>query len=95
MKKLFAIKDVKVGTFGNVIEMPNIAVLTRELEKAILKGGNNFADYPADYEVYEIGDYNEERGVLIQRETPQFVVNMVSLKENVMPKQLKGENNVQ
>lgn len=53
----------------------HLAVMTRQLTEVCKDEKSSLAKYPQDYEVYEIGDYDETRGIIIPIE-PKFVMNI-------------------
>ncbi len=81
MKKIFTVKDIKVGTFFP----PNFATHQTELTRALSEIVNQdppqhqFAKYPQDFELYEIGEFNESLGTITNKDKI-FVMNLPELK---------------
>lgn len=83
MQKLYAVKDIKLQAFGRLAQFPNVAVAIREFTAAIKSEQTPWSQYPSDFEVWEIGDYNDERGILIQREEPEFIMSMEQIAQTI------------
>ena len=71
---LYSIKD-KFTCFMNPAIGVNDDSAKRDFSFAINNnpGVMNFS--PADYDLYRIGEFNKETGVLIQNKIPQFICN--------------------
>ena len=63
--KLFSIKESKTSAFTGVYRFVNIGVAVRSLQSAA-KGGQMglVAQYPADFDLYCIGSFDEDSGVV-------------------------------
>lgn len=101
MRKLFSIRDLKLGDFGKVVESPNLAVFMRELGE-ILSTDSMLSKFCSDYEIYEIGDFNEKQGIIIPREKPLYICSAQDVKDsqvtknqiNMFQNETKGEGEV-
>lgn len=79
--KLYSLRDRKQNTFKAPATSANIAVLTRDLTEVI----NNNAESPLskhseDYELYEIGEFDEITGKITPSEHPDFILTLSELK---------------
>lgn len=61
--KLIAVKDVKANVYYTPEAVPNIAVVERYY-RSILPENSLARKYPEDFEVYEIGEYDEKTGAV-------------------------------
>lgn len=67
--KLFGIFDKKVGEYqARLMVTTNEAVLARGMKNAFQKGRDAEADYPEDFDVYELGSLDMRTGVVDQSE---------------------------
>lgn len=91
MRIIFAVKDIKQGTF----EPPVNASHRIELERALTEIINppdgkllhKFAKFPQDFELYEIGTFNESTGELIpEKKGKIFLINFSDMVMKPAPK---------
>lgn len=86
MNKLFSIRDTKSGHFGKPIVAPHQAPLIREFTEAVNDPKTIYSKFPADFDLYEVGDFDQNTGLLIPLKNPNHIINLTTLK--------KEENNV-
>lgn len=72
--KLYALKDVKAGLFGAVMMGQNDAHMTRTLCEVLEGSRETVARFPGDFELFQIGEYEQESGGSSQ--VIRFVCNM-------------------
>lgn len=60
--KIVAIYDKKAMSFHPAFTVPNMVNATRSLDKAVNSQQGDFADYPQDFALYHLADYNELTG---------------------------------
>ncbi|AXH75750.1 MAG: nonstructural protein [Microviridae sp.] len=79
--KVFAVRDVCVGSFLMPMFFVNSAGATRALGDAVNKSGedNQFYQHPEHFQLYAIGEFSEESGVITAFPAPEFVVDCQSL----------------
>lgn len=79
MLKIFLIKDEKTASF----KKPNFCLHKQEIVRgvinAIKQGNNDYAEFPADFSVWEAGSFNQSSGKWEIFDTPVFVVNVGDL----------------
>ena len=61
---LYSIKDTKLGKYCQPFTAPNNEIAKRMVTSTIRAGGNNIADYPEDMQLYKLGHYDEDTGIL-------------------------------
>jgi len=59
--KLYALKDLKVGTFSQVMMAQNDGHLSRNLQEG-LTGQETQAKFPGDFEVWQVAEYDWNTG---------------------------------
>lgn len=74
--KLYSIKDNKIG-FSQVFVAPNNAAAIRMLEDTC-KGENMIAMHPEDFDLYALGDMDDNTGEL--KSEVQFLEKATSFK---------------
>ena len=77
--KIYSIFDRAAHSFGNLLLQNNDALLKRNLKSAIKNKalGPEILAYPQDFEVYCLGDFDNDEGGIRYEKT--FVVNISDL----------------
>lgn len=60
--KLYAMKDVKTGSFGPVMMGQNDGHMSRTIGETFRGSGHTVERYPGDFELFEIGEMVEGTG---------------------------------
>lgn len=68
-----ALKDVKAEAFAQPFFVATVAVARRAMEKAVSDPESDVHRFPADYELYVLGEFDERSGILVGFESPRFV----------------------
>lgn len=79
MLKLFAVRDIKAGAFGAPMALPTRALAVRVFGELVEDGRSPYAKYPADFQLYEIGDYDPNSGIITPVDVPSFLVTAFEL----------------
>lgn len=79
---VYAMRDTRVGFMNPFVEV-NDSAATRGFENAILSGEGYFARYAGDFDLYRLGEFDTESGVISALSTPAFVVAGSSFKHGV------------
>jgi len=77
--KLFAIRDLKAATYGQIISLPTRAVATRTFSEWTRNPDSFFAKYPHDFELFELGELDQVTGRITLLDTPDYVVRASDL----------------
>lgn len=77
--ELFAIKDVKAGTFGNIVCYLNRAVALRGLAEAVQQPDNMLSKHGFDFQLYHLGTFDQTSGVVECFPQPDFVITVGDL----------------
>lgn len=79
--KVFAVRDVCICAFLLPMFFPNKAGAVRALGDAVNKpgGDNQFFQHPEHFQLYELGEFDEDSGVISPLPAPEFVVDCQSL----------------
>lgn len=59
LKKIYAIYDSKVGHYKQPSMFRNAAEAIRGLEQIVNRDDNEISNYPADFTLFEIGEWDE------------------------------------
>lgn len=80
--KVYSIRDVNVGFMTPVCEI-NEACAVRNFEFAVGKENTLLYSHAKDYDLYEIGTYDDESGLLTST-IPKIVISGVDAKRGVI-----------
>lgn len=83
---LFSIRDQKVGVFNNPFIAPNVNAIIRQFGDAVANKDGDLGKYPQDFDLYEVGSFNPETGVIDAYGQPKHVFSCVALVNSL------GEN---
>lgn len=88
MKKIYTIRDKKLGTYFPPNYANHETELTRALSEIVqTKPEHQFAKYSTDFELYEIGTFNESTGKIIPFDAEKFVLTLSELSNQPEVKQ--------
>lgn len=71
---LFAIRDLKAGTYGQPFAVASRGVATRIFQDMTKNPESFVSRYPADFQLFEIGGFDQDNGVLVPLQMPDYVV---------------------
>lgn len=80
---VYSIFDVKAKHFGVPFYAPNKAVGLRNVQSLVRDGSASasmLSRFPEDFVLYDLGTFDDERGVFELRPAPDVVCNLVQLK---------------
>lgn len=78
-KKLYTIRDNKIGTYLAPTSADHEFQLTRTLSEIVLNKDHNFGKYPSDYELHELGEFNVETAEITLLDKPKFILTLNEL----------------
>lgn len=78
--KAYSIRDVRVEAYNRPSFVQNEAVMKRSVEDALMTESHAFALHPEDFQVYYIGEFDEETGKF-EAVAPEHVFNVVDCKK--------------
>lgn len=76
--QIFALYDKKSLAYVDVFHFPQIGQAIRQLED-LLKTNHPVSKHPADYDLYQLGEFDDNSGEIIPKKIPQFIQTSVSL----------------
>lgn len=71
--KLFAIRDTKVGAFMQPFFGLTIGQAARSFGDHVQDSNNAVSKHPGDYELYALGEFDDNTGKLTSLEEPQRI----------------------
>lgn len=78
--KVFSIRDQKAGVFNTPFFQKSVGEAERNFRELIKDDKSLVSKYPEDFDLYEIGDYDDEKGLVISLDTPHHIAKAVNLK---------------
>jgi len=76
--KLFTIYDSKCEAYEPPISIKSTGEALRAVEIAVKEPDHRFCKYKADLTLYELGEFNEQTGLLHLYETKKHIMNLSS-----------------
>lgn len=80
MLKIYAVKDNAIETYGNPFFVKAQGAAIRSFMDECKNTESAFNKHPADYDLYHLGEYNEETGLITSNE-PERVARAIDYKE--------------
>ena len=82
MQKLFAVRDVKADAFGGLVVAPTKGLATRSFLEVCSDRQSPMSQYPEDYSLYYLGDYDPSTGAIKALPIPELVVTASEVLAN-------------
>ena len=77
--KMVCIRDIKIGAYGQPVTVPSIGAAIRSFEDAQKPGADSdVSKHPEDFELYHLGDYDDEKGEIVVNDKPIFLTRGVT-----------------
>lgn len=93
--QIFALYDKKAYAYVDVFHFPQIGQAIRQLED-LLKTNHPVSKHPADYDLYKLGDFDDQSGSIIPQDpNPQFLQTALSLTQNAKPELIQSNHLVE
>lgn len=71
---VYSVRDVKVGFDVQFLVQANVEAAKRSFEMAVNNPGSMMGFKPSDFELYEIGSFDTDKGVFSGNPVPSFVI---------------------
>jgi len=89
MLKLFAVRDVKGDSFAAPMAIPTVGIAKRSFLESCADKGSPFGRYPEDYQLYQVGEYEPNSGLLKALPNPLFVMSAVEAADLLATERIK------
>lgn len=76
--RLFAIKDVKTGTFSQLMYGRTIGEVERELVEHMRDGVSRYAKFHHDFILYEVATYDDTVGLPVPLDAPYCIGSLTA-----------------
>lgn len=72
--KIVSVRDIKASVYGNPVFVNSLGAAIRSFGDEIQKtDGNPFALHPEDYELYDLGEFDETEGKFNLHDRPKQI----------------------
>ncbi|QXP44237.1 MAG: nonstructural protein [Arizlama microvirus] len=78
--KVFSIRDQKAEVYNTPFFQKSIGEAERNFETLVNDGKSTVNQYPQDFDLFYLGDYDDNLGVMRSLEAPQHVIQAIALK---------------
>lgn len=80
--RCYAIYDKLSESYGTPFFAKNVNIAKRMFAQLVRDGESWVYKWPADFDLYYIGDYAEDQGILQGNDRPIYIANGLSYKED-------------
>lgn len=86
MLNAYSVFDKKVGRYYRPTFCSSVVEVGRNLQQLVKDKNSSLCLYPADFVVYCVGHFDDEKGIMIPEIPPQFVAEVIEY----LPDPVKG-----
>lgn len=79
--KMFTIRDQKGDCFNTPFFQRTHGEAERNFQQLVRDGKSTLSQFPEDYDLYFLGDYDDQTGKVNVQDTPQHVAKAISFKQ--------------
>jgi len=83
--KAFSIRDSKAEVFNTPFFQKTHGEAERSFRELVTDQKSMVSKYPEDYDLYYLGTYNDQNGLISPLDTPQHVIKAISVKTQQTP----------
>lgn len=85
LQVIVSVKDTAAQAFGRPVFVPAVPVAVRSFRDEVNRkdSDQDLAKYPDDFELYEIGTFDDATGIVQVLDAPRMVARAKDLKESV------------
>lgn len=81
IRKVFAIRDQKAAIFNQPFFKLTHGEAERDFTTLVNDSQSTINKYPDDFDLYHLGDYDDQTGLIKSLDTPSHLVKAVSVKQ--------------
>lgn len=79
--RMYAIRDNVANFFTAPFVSPNDAHATRILALEMYKEDSTIRHYPEQFDLYRLGEYDDQSGIILTEPLPELLCNAASLQK--------------
>lgn len=91
---LVSVFDKKAGSYGACYCVDNIAVACRSFQNTVKNGDNDLNRFPEDFELCQVGEFNESTGVIKPIKTNVLMTALSCFPKDVQKKVVRKYDKV-
>lgn len=80
---MFTIKDQKAQVYNTPFFQKSPGEAERSLKSLTNDNQSLISKYPEDFDLYLIGEYDDQTGMMTSLDTPQHIVKAINLKNQI------------
>lgn len=77
--KMYSIKDAKAELFGTPFCKLTPGLAEREFQQLVSDPSTPISKYPQDFDLWYVGDYDDNSGKITPRDTPEHIIKAIQL----------------
>lgn len=77
--RMFSIRDIKAGTYGQPFALSNRNVAMRTFSTWVSNPESFFSKFPHDFELFELGSFDQLTGLFVSLPMPDYVARASDL----------------
>nr|WAE43326.1 MAG: nonstructural protein [Microviridae sp.] len=81
LKKIFSVRDNKVSSYGIPFFNDSEIGAARDLQMAVNDDKIQLSYFPEDFELFELGSFDNITAEFIMHDKPKFIIGAISLKK--------------
>lgn len=89
--KMFSIRDNKISSFGTPFFAPDEITAVRMMAVAQRDGSTNISQFPEDFELHRIGEFDNVIGKVTVQENSTFIIGAMTLRKQDEKLRLQAE----
>lgn len=78
---IYTIRDVKSNIFNTPFVQTHKIGALRQFEQLVRDPQSMISKYPADFQLYEIGEFNSQDGRISSHDVPVFIANATDFNQ--------------
>lgn len=78
--QIFSIRDSKAGIFNQPFFQLTPEAAIRHLHRMTRDDQSMICHFPEDYDLYHVGKYDEQNGVIVPLDSPQHIAKAIHFK---------------
>ena len=83
-QKIYSIRDAKAEYFTQPFFKKTHGEAERDFTQLVNDDKSSIAQFPEDFDLYYLGDYDTENGKMTPIDTPQHIIKAVQIRSKTM-----------
>lgn len=83
--KMYSIRDIKGAYYNSPFFSRSHGEAERSFERVTKDPQSTINQYPADYDLYYVGDFDDQTAMITPKQSPEFLINAIQFKPEKWP----------